>query len=268
MIAVALIGACGGAKSTEPPKPKPVEVAVDAAVASVTSIASDAAVADPSTSQIKITSVAPDKGDADGGTYTMIYGTGFLNSSPRAAKVYFGARQGEVVRFASDGELIVQAPGGKPGEVVDVLVVFDPGGQTKLVHAFTFIEKTTNGPTVDDLGTKPGKGVTVSDKQSFDESTLSADGVLSKIQAAYLSGIKRCYKDELKKDATARGKLRLGFTVKSNGATAAIKVNGFATGVEACTTSLIALWTFPIPKDKDGDATEASFSITLNMVPE
>src|SRR5688572_1575484 len=97
----------------------------------------------------------PVRGDVEGGTYVVIKGNRFMKDGPRNAKVYFGTRQGTVVRFQSDSELIVQAPGGKPDEVVDVLVVFDPGGQMKIPGAFKFVDKHDTGPTVDDLA--PGK---------------------------------------------------------------------------------------------------------------
>src|SRR5436305_5781548 len=70
----------------------------------------------------KVTGLQPEKGDVDGGTYVRIKGNRFIADGPRNAKVYFGNRQGTVVRFASDSELIVEAPGGKPNETVDVLI--------------------------------------------------------------------------------------------------------------------------------------------------
>ncbi|HEU0032888.1 MAG TPA: IPT/TIG domain-containing protein [Kofleriaceae bacterium] len=105
--------------------------------------------------KLKVTDISPTKGDIDGGTYVVIKGNRFIKDGPRNAKVYFGSRQGTVVRFQSDSELIVQAPGGKPNEVVDVLVIFDPGGQLTIKKAFTFIDKDDTGPTIDDLA--PGK---------------------------------------------------------------------------------------------------------------
>lgn len=51
----------------------------------------------------------------------------------------------------------MQAPGGKPGEVVDVLVMFEPGGQLKIPNAFTFIDKSDTGPSIDDLDTNKDK---------------------------------------------------------------------------------------------------------------
>jgi hypothetical protein len=103
--------------------------------------------------KLKVTNLAPIKGDTDGGTYVVIKGNRFIKDGPRNAKVYFGSRQGTVVRFQSDTELIVQAPGGKPDEVVDVLVIFDPGGQLKIPNAFTFVDKDDTGPSIDDLNT-------------------------------------------------------------------------------------------------------------------
>jgi len=91
--------------------------------------------------KLQITGIEPQKGDADGGTYVRITGNRFIADGPRNAKVYFGTRQGTIVRFASDSELIVEAPGGKPNETVDVLLIFDPGGQLKIPNGFTFVKK-------------------------------------------------------------------------------------------------------------------------------
>lgn len=103
------------------------------------------ATADPKPAQpapkLSVTAIEPSKGDADGGTYVRITGTRFIADGARNAKIYFGSRQGTIVRFASDTELIAEAPGGKPDEVVDVLVIFEPGGEIKLPKAFTFVVK-------------------------------------------------------------------------------------------------------------------------------
>jgi len=96
----------------------------------------------PVAHKLKVTGIEPSKGDADGGTYVRIAGSDFLEDGPRELKVYFGSRQGTVVRFASDSELIVEAPGGKAGSAVDVLAIFTPGGEIKLPKAFTFVEKS------------------------------------------------------------------------------------------------------------------------------
>jgi IPT/TIG domain len=101
--------------------------------------------------KLVVTGIEPDKGDAEGGTYVRVRGHRFLADGPRTAKVYFGGRQGSVARWESDEVLIVQAPGGKPNDVVDVLVVFDPGGQLKIPGGFRFVERGQTAPTVEDL---------------------------------------------------------------------------------------------------------------------
>jgi hypothetical protein len=91
--------------------------------------------------QLKVTGLEPARGGAAGGTYVRIKGNRFTVDGPRSVKVYFGESPGAVDRFISDNELVVTAPGGKPGEVVDVVVIFDPGGQMTLPRAFTFVDK-------------------------------------------------------------------------------------------------------------------------------
>src|SRR5262245_15307726 len=76
---------------------------------------------------LKVTGLEPDHGDINGDSYVVIKGNGFISSGPRKADVFFGKQgkyvKGTVVRFATDKQLIVRAPGGKAGEVVDVLVM-------------------------------------------------------------------------------------------------------------------------------------------------
>ena len=110
-----------------------------------------------SDTKLKVTGIEPEKGDVEGGTYVRIKGNRFIADGARNAKVYFGSRQGTVVRFASDSELIVEAPGGKPNENVDVLIIFEPGGELKIPKGFTFVEKNSAGPSVDDLNTGKDK---------------------------------------------------------------------------------------------------------------
>jgi len=43
---------------------------------------------------------------------------------------------------------------------------------------------------------------------------------------------------------------------------------GVADEVDSCIGNLMGSWTFPKPKDKDGEGTEAPFIITLQLVPE
>src|SRR5262245_57196632 len=82
--------------------------------------------------KLRVNGVEPETGDAEGGSYVRIFGNRFIADGARNAKVYFGSHLGTVVRFASDSELIVQSPGGKPGDVVDITVQFEPGGEIKI----------------------------------------------------------------------------------------------------------------------------------------
>ena len=109
---------------------------------------------------LKVTGIEPDRGDINGDTHVIIKGNRFVADGPRKADVYFGKansyRKATVVRFASDKQLIVRTPGGKSGEVADVLVVFEPGGQLLIPNAFTYVEKGS-GPSINDLDTNKEK---------------------------------------------------------------------------------------------------------------
>jgi len=135
---VLLVLACGSPQPPPPPSNTTLPATPPSGVASDPSSA-------PSPQALAVTSVEPSKGDSQGGTYVVIKGRRFLADGPRMVKIYFGSRQGSVVRFASDSELIVEAPGGKVGETVDVRLVFEPGGQLQLEQAFTFVD-VTNAP--------------------------------------------------------------------------------------------------------------------------
>jgi IPT/TIG domain len=111
--------------------------------------------------KLRVNGVEPETGDAEGGSYVRIFGNRFIADGARNAKVYFGSHLGTVVRFASDSELIVQSPGGKPGDIVDITVQFEPGGEIKIQKeayenkkGFQFVEKKYRQPGVDDLNIK------------------------------------------------------------------------------------------------------------------
>jgi len=107
--------------------------------------------------KLKVTAIEPNTGSTEGGSYVKILGNRFIADGARNAKIYFGSRQGTVVRFASDTELIVEAPGGKANEKCDVLIIFEPGGELKIPNGFTWIEKSNTGPTMDQLDTSKVK---------------------------------------------------------------------------------------------------------------
>lgn len=114
----------------------------------------------------------------------------------------------------------------------------------------------------------PTGRVSITKKQAFDDTSLTPEAVLAKMQAAYMAGIKRCYKAYLKKDPTARGKVKLTFTVNEIGRTVSAKAAGFVTEVDDCLAGMMASWRFPIPKDLDGEPTDAAFQFELVLVPD
>jgi uncharacterized protein YndB with AHSA1/START domain len=114
----------------------------------------------------------------------------------------------------------------------------------------------------------PGGRISVADRPTGDAVSLSPEAVLAKIQSAYMAGLKRCYREYLKKDASARGKVTLSLTINETGRTVKGAAKGFASEVDDCISNLMTGWRFPIPKDKEGDPTEASFAITLQLVPD
>jgi hypothetical protein len=123
---------------------------------------------------------------------------------------------------------------------------------------------TLGGPR-DDGDVGPVGRIRVDSVQPLDDSTLTPDTVTAKLIAAYMPGIRRCYREVLKRDPKAEGKLTLALTVTATSRVASPK----ATGVSGdCVASLMGAWHFPIPTDKDGAATDASFRITLVLVPD
>lgn len=109
--------------------------------------------------------------------------------------------------------------------------------------------------------------VSIVTTMGFDETTLSADAVGAKVDSEYLAEVRGCYSAELAKDPTARGKVAVTFTVDEHGRAVMSKVRGFTDAVDTCISATIKSWAFPIPKDSDGDVTDAVFTVTLQMLP-
>lgn len=127
-------------------------------------------------------------------------------------------------------------------------------------------------PMIDDVKSDskntPSGRVTISQRVTFDETTLTPDVVVAKITSVYMAGIKRCYKSYLASDASARGKVVVTLEINEAGRSISPKVAGFASEIDQCLTGMAGNWVFPIPKDADGEKTEAGFQITFQMIPE
>jgi hypothetical protein len=209
-----------------------------------------------------------------------------VSTQEEEAKKFADLLTGEGADGKSEGDMSVRRPGADLGQQINA--VKEGGGEVAIGGG---AQHGSRGGGDAKLGTNGGTGIkgpegtesagggkidekaptgriAVSDKQSFDESTLTPDIVLAKIQSAYMAGLKRCYKTYLAKDASARGKVTLSLTINETGRTTSGNAKGFAGEVDSCISAQMGSWRFPIPKDKDGEATEASFAITLQLVPD
>jgi hypothetical protein len=94
------------------------------------------------------------------------------------------------------------------------------------------------------------------------EEPLTIDGMLGKINSAYMMGMQRCYMKGLRQDPTLGGKVTVVLTVNPDG-----RVSGSATGiapaVDTCLTSKLATWRFASPRDHKDKPTQQSFKISL-----
>lgn len=99
------------------------------------------------------------------------------------------------------------------------------------------------------------------------ETTLTVAMVLDRINTVYMAGLQRCYKKGLVDDATLAGKISMTFTVGERGMLDEQSAAGVSSGVDSCVSQFMTTWKFPTPKDKDGDPTEQSFKMSLQLTP-
>jgi hypothetical protein len=89
---------------------------------------------------------------------------------------------------------------------------------------------------------------------------LTVDTMLGKIQASYISRMRRCYNKGLAGNPTLGGMVTLTFTVNRYG-----RVDGEATGiapkVDACLTSALSSWRFPTATARK----DATFRVSLSL---
>jgi hypothetical protein len=135
---------------------------------------------------------------------------------------------------------------------------------------------TPDSPLVDDptltrtehRNEEPIKGrIAIGPVKPDDTTTLTPAVVLDRIKTLYMAGLQRCYKDGLKLDHMLSGKVAISFTVDGRGQVIDADASGVSSGVDGCVQSQMAKWRFPIPKDKDGDPTDASFAVSLALQP-
>ncbi|MBA2539041.1 MAG: hypothetical protein H0V17_05350, partial [Deltaproteobacteria bacterium] len=97
---------------------------------------------------------------------------------------------------------------------------------------------------------------------------LSINLVLGRIQGAYMAGLQRCYvKHGLSTDASMVAKVTISFVVDPTGRATENQAKGANADVDSCIREQMAGWTFQVPKDGDGDPTDAPFKLQLALQP-
>lgn len=102
---------------------------------------------------LRITGFSPKEGPYTGGDAVVFKGGGFTADGQRGVEIWFGDKRGKNVRFRGDDQMIVDAPGGAVGEVVDIVIRFDGARTKKLTKAYTYIDPAA-GFNVDTLTNK------------------------------------------------------------------------------------------------------------------
>jgi hypothetical protein len=97
--------------------------------------------------------------------------------------------------------------------------------------------------------------------------TLTAALVLDRISTVYMAGLQRCYRLGLATDSSLSGRVQISFTVDDRGKILVPDASGVSSQVDGCIGNQMQSWRFPIPKDGDGDATDASFTVSLALQP-
>jgi len=88
----------------------------------------------------------------------------------------------------------------------------------------------------------------------------TADGVLAAVTTRFLPGLRRCYQQQIKRDARAGGALTLAFTVDERGRVTEASARGrIAPRLGECIERRMLAWRF------DASPTEASFRIPVRL---
>jgi len=106
--------------------------------------------------KLKVTGLDPTTGSLEGGDVITFSGNRFTADGARNVKVFFAGKPADFLEWDGDDQLKVRAPAGdKDGDKVDVLLVFEPGGEITLHQAYTYHD--TKKADVNDLDTSKGK---------------------------------------------------------------------------------------------------------------
>ena len=95
--------------------------------------------------KLKVNRLSRDVGSS--GDTINIYGSGFQSGGRKDVRVFFGTKKADVLGFKGDTQMTVKVPGGVDfGKTVDIKLVFEPGGQLSMPHAFTYAKPEIGDP--------------------------------------------------------------------------------------------------------------------------
>ena len=117
-----------------------------------------------------------------------------------------------------------------------------------------------------DAMVRADKRVTIADAEALEKSTLTIGDVEAKT-ATYMTGLRQCYDDALKRDPSLHGKVTVTFDVDETGRAVRVVVAGFDDGVSACFQARAKTWRFTVPKTAGGEATTTSFRLAFVLAP-
>jgi len=103
---------------------------------------------------------------------------------------------------------------------------------------------------------------TIGEGRAFEATSLTLDMVKAKIASVYMAGLKRCYKETLKRDPKAHGNVALKLEVNTSGRVVSPTAVGFDDEMASCIQQQMGSWRFAVPKEDD-EATEASFQLAI-----
>ncbi len=112
---------------------------------------------------LKIKRISPNSGPITGANPVTIHGTGFQTGGAREVTVFFGNRKATVMGFDGDTKLVVQPPGGKLGDVVDIMIQFGDSRYFTRKKAYSYVDTKAGFGLEEALGNKkkdkkkPGK---------------------------------------------------------------------------------------------------------------
>lgn len=129
---------------------------------------------------------------------------------------------------------------------------------------------TNTDPTLTHVDThhdEPTGRVIPGEVKPDSSTTLTAATVLDRISTVYMAGLQRCYRLGLATDSKLSGRVQINFTVDERGKVIDPDASGVSSQVDSCISKQMGNWRFPIPKDGDGSATDASFAVSLALQP-